>query len=251
MNNSKQLSISGVQEKYSLVQFKNELRLAEKGEQGTHILKPMPTQLRRPEEMPANEQLTMQIASQVYKIRTATSGLVFFKNGEAAYLTKRFDIMDDGSKRAKEDFATLSGKSAGTSGPDFKYESSYEEMGMLIEKYVSAWPIEMERFFALVVFNYLFSNGDAHLKNFALLETDHGDHVLSPAYDLVNSRLHLDDSDFAFAKGLFNDGFKSKSYEQFGHAGYEDFTELSRRPENEQQQSRKNSVTLYNWSAPG
>lgn len=39
-------------------------------------------------------------------------------------------------------------------------------MGELIQRYVPAWKIEMERFFRLVLFNYLFSNGDAHLKNF-------------------------------------------------------------------------------------
>lgn len=231
MTNSKQLSISGVQEKYSLVQVKNELRLTEAGEQGTHILKPMPTQLKRPQQLPANEHLTMQLASQVYKIQTAASGLIFFKNGEPAYITRRFDVTSDGSKLAKEDFATLSGRSADTAGPNFKYDSSYEEIGALIRKYVSAWKIETERFFALVVFNYLFSNGDAHLKNFALLETKQGDYVLSPAYDLVNSRLHIDDSDFALKNELFADSFRSKSYQQYRHAAREDFMELSRRLE--------------------
>lgn len=229
MSNSKQLSISGVQEKYSLIQVKNQLRLTEQGEQGTHILKPIPTQLKRPQQLPANEHLTMQIASQVYNIQTAPSALIFFKNGEAAYITRRFDVKPDGSKLGKEDFATLLGRTADTAGTAFKYESSYEEMGLLIRKYVPAWKIETERFFALVVFNFLFSNGDAHLKNFALLETEQGDHIISPAYDLVNSRLHIDDSDFALKKGLFSDDYQSEAARQYGHAGREDFMELSRR----------------------
>ena len=47
-----------------------------------------------------------------------------------------------------------------------------------------------------VVFNFLFSNGDAHLKNFSIIETPLGDFKLSPAYDLLNSRIHIEDKDF-------------------------------------------------------
>ncbi len=229
MDNNRHIHISGVQEKYSLIQIKNELRLTEKGEQGTHILKPYPVTLKRPREIPANEHVTMQIASQVFKIDTAPCAIIFFRNGEPAYLTKRFDIKNDGSKRVKEDFAALAGTSLEVGGKNFKYNSSYEEMGNLIKKYVSASAIELEKFFSLILFNYLFSNGDAHLKNFALLETDSGDYTLSPAYDLMNTRLHIDDTDFAFAKGLFADEWKSDAYQHYGHASKEDFLELAKR----------------------
>ena len=40
--NATRMSISGVQEKFSLVQLKNKVRLTKEGEQGTHILKPIP-----------------------------------------------------------------------------------------------------------------------------------------------------------------------------------------------------------------
>ncbi len=39
-------------------------------------------------------------------------------------------------------------------------------------------------------------------KNFSLLETPLGDYRLSPAYDLLNSRLHINDRDFALDDGL-------------------------------------------------
>lgn len=113
--------------------------------------------------------------------------------------------------------------------PDFKYRYSYEEMGLLIQKYVPAWRIEIERFFSLVVFNFLFSNGDAHLKNFSLLELASGDYFLSPAYDLMNTRLHVDDTDFALSKGLFADGFKSEQFKKSGHPSKTDFREFARR----------------------
>jgi serine/threonine-protein kinase HipA len=85
-------------------------RLTEEKEQGTYILKPKPHGLRKTSMAPANEHLTMQIANQVYKINTAENGLVFFSNGEPAYITKRFDIGDSGIKLAKEDFASLARK---------------------------------------------------------------------------------------------------------------------------------------------
>jgi serine/threonine-protein kinase HipA len=83
--------------------------------------------------------------------------------------------------------------------------------------------------FSLIVFNYLFSNGDAHLKNFSLLESSSGDYLLSPAYDLVNTRLHVDDTDFALNKGLFADDYKSEAHKETGHAGKTDFIELAKR----------------------
>jgi len=229
MENRKRISISGVQEKLSMLLEKNRLRLTNEGEQGTYILKPIPRDLRKVDQVPANEHLTMQIAKQVYGINTAENAMIFFTNGAPAYITKRFDVKDDGSKWGKEDFATLAGKTKDNDGPNFKYEYSYEEVGLLIQKYVPAWRVEIEKFFSLVVFNYLFSNGDAHLKNFSLLESTKGDYLLSPAYDLVNTKLHVDDTDFALDKGLFADGFKSEHYKSSGHPGKSDFLEFAKR----------------------
>ena len=41
-----------------------------------------------------------------------------------------------------------------------------------------------------------------HFKNFSLLETELGDYRLSPAYDLLNTRIHIEDTDFALDDGL-------------------------------------------------
>ena len=229
MENRKRISISGVQEKLSFVLEKNILRLTKEGEQGAYILKPIPRDLKKVDQVPANEHLTMQIAKQVYGLNTAENAMIFFKNGSPAYITKRFDVKADGTKWGKEDFATLSGKTSDNGGPNFKYEFSYEEAGLLIQKYVSAWRIEIEKYFSLVLFNYLFSNGDAHLKNFSLLESSKGDYLLSPAYDLLNTKLHVDDSDFALDKGLFADDFKSDQYKKSMHPNKSDFEEFGRR----------------------
>lgn len=229
MENRKRISISGVQEKLSFLLEKNVLRLTKEGERGTYILKPIPRDLKKVDQVPANEHLTMQIAKQVYGLNTAENAMIFFKNGSPAYITKRFDVKQDESRWGKEDFATLAGKTKDNAGPNFKYEYSYEEAGLLIQKYVSAWRVEIEKYFSLVVFNYLFSNGDAHLKNFSLLESSKGDYLFSPAYDLVNTRLHVDDTDFALAKGLFADDFKSEQYKKSGHPSKSDFSEFAKR----------------------
>ncbi|MEX0980956.1 MAG: HipA domain-containing protein [Bacteroidales bacterium] len=206
MENQKRISISGVQEKYSVLLEKNILRLTEEQEQGTYILKPKPHGLKKAGMVPANEHLTMQIAAQVYKIQTAENGIVFFRNDEPAYLTKRFDIGADGQKLGKEDFASLADKSEENAGNNFKYNYSYEGIAELIRRYVGAWKIEMEKYFKLVIFNFIFSNGDAHLKNFSLVETINGDYVLSPAYDLLDTRIHVsEDSPFALNDDLFKE----------------------------------------------
>jgi len=229
MENRKRISISGVQEKLSILMEKNVLRLTKEGERGTYILKPIPRDLKKVDQVPANEHLTMQIAKQVYGINTAENAMIFFKDGSPAYITKRFDVKEENKKWGKEDFASLAGKSKDNAGPDFKYEYSYEELGLLIQKFVPAWKIEIEKYFSLIIFNFLFSNGDAHLKNFSLLETSGGDYILSPAYDLINTRLHVDDSDFALSKGLFADGFKSTTYKKNHHPCKDDFTEFGKR----------------------
>lgn len=99
-DNRKRMSISGVQEKFSVLLDKNKLRLIHENEQGQYILKPIPNVGKYSNEMPANEHLTMQIARQIFAIETAENALIFFKNGDPAYITKRFDLKKDGSKWA-------------------------------------------------------------------------------------------------------------------------------------------------------
>lgn len=218
----RRISISGVQEKYSLLQSKNELILTDKS--GTHILKPVPVErLKRVSDMPANEHVTMQIARQLYHIRTAACGMIFFSDGSPAYLTKRFDYKADGSKYQVEDFAILLGKTPEKEGADYKYNASYLDIANLIRRYVPAARIELIRFFELVVFNYLFANGDAHLKNFALQESDQGDYLLAPAYDLLCTELHIDDSNLALHDGLYPDDMHEEAYSKFGVYTYDSF----------------------------
>lgn len=200
--NKTSISISGVQEKFSVILKKNKLRLATEGERGTYILKPIPSIEKNGDQMPANEHLTMQIARQVYGIETAENALIFFSNGAPAYITRRFDMNEDGSKRAQDDFASLGGRTPQTHGEHYKYQGNYLELFELMKRYIPAYKSEAPKLFRLILFNYLFSNGDAHYKNFSVIETPLGDYRLSPAYDLLNSRIHIADKDFALDDGL-------------------------------------------------
>ena len=47
-----------------------------------------------------------------------------------------------------------------------------------------------------------------------MLETESGDYFLSPAYDLINTSIHVDDADFALDKGLFADKFESEVFKK-------------------------------------
>ena len=207
--NRKRMSISGVQKKFSVLLDKNKLRLTNEGEQGEYILKPIPSAGKRPECMPENEHLTMQIAKLAFGIEVAENALIFFKNGSPAYITKRFDLKEDGSlptgqagKLAQEDFASLSGRTPQTHGEQYKYSGNYLELFELMKKFVPAYLLEATKLLKILIFNYLFSNGDAHFKNFSLIETSMGDFKLSPAYDLLNSKIHIEDKDFALEDGL-------------------------------------------------
>lgn len=214
--NQSNISISGYQEKYSLVLEGNNLRLSIEGEHGQYILKPITDLPKNSEFAPANEHVTMQIAKQIFGIDTAENALVFFKDGNPAYITKRFDYDLTMGKLAVEDFASLMQKSPATHGETYKYEGNYLELFSVLKQFVPAWKVEAPKLFSLILFNYIFSNGDAHLKNFSLIETKQGDFKLSPAYDLINTNIHTVDSDFALDEGLLPKSItKGKIKDQF------------------------------------
>ncbi len=225
------ISLSGVQPKAALTLRADGLLVKPaENERGQYILKPAPQSyaLLENKYCPANEHLSMQIASQVYHIETAANAVCFFRDGEAAYITRRFDVSPTGGKYQQEDLASIAGLTKANGGSDYKYSNlSYEECAELIRKYASAPSVEVTKFFRVVVFNYLILNDDAHLKNFSLINRGDGEYHLSPAYDLVNTSLHLyEPRIFALDKGLFREGMKLTDTRTVTR---EDFEEFGRR----------------------
>jgi len=223
------VSISGVQPKHSLRLNGNVLELTEKD--GEYLLKPPPnTIMENTVQLPANEHLTMQIALQIFKINAAENSIVFFKDSfEPCYLTKRFDRKPDGTKINTEDYSQIAGKTEETDGIEYKYKLSYEEIAEILKSICGAYPVESEKFFKIVVYNYLVNNGDAHMKNFSMIRNDtYNDYLLSPSYDILNTRIHFP-KDAELALDLFKNGYLTKSYQENAHYLYEDFYEFGNR----------------------
>ena len=221
------VSLSGVQPKAGLIIKGNQLVRPSEQERSRYILKPAPSSyaLLERKDYPANEHLSMQLASQVYHIETAPNALCFFSDGEQAYITRRFDVAPDGSKYQQEDFASLAGLTKAHGGSDYKYSNlSYEECAEIIGKYTTAPSVEILKFFRIVVFNYLILNDDAHLKNFSLINRGDGEYHLSPAYDLINTSLHLyEPRIFALDKGLFREGMHLTDTRTVTRVDFEEF----------------------------
>ena len=213
------LSISGAQEKYAVVEESGALRLTYKNEPGRFIIKPVPTDRRfmLPEDMPANELLTMDIARDVFHLDVAAHGICFLGDGSPVYITRRFDYRTDGDKYAMEDLASVAGLNEASYGKDFKYTVfSYEECAELINRYCSAPQVDTIKLFRLVLFNFLFGNADAHLKNLSMPKKRSRENHRAPAYDLLNTQLHLDSPIFALDKGLFKEGTPIRDTTPFG-----------------------------------
>ena len=225
---AKRMSVSGVQLKFSLRLEQAKLLLSE--QHSRYILKPVPASryLAHPEDAPENEHLTMQIAEQVFGIPVAANALIYFKDGQPAYITRRFDVHDDGRKNLQEDFAQLTNRTKATHGESYKYDGSYEEIGRLIRQFVGAALPTLENFFRLVLFNYVMSNGDAHLKNFSLFRTKEGEYLLSPAYDLMSTVIHTP-YEHDTALSLYEGDLESARYATYGSYGRDNFMELAKR----------------------
>jgi len=180
------MSISGIQEKISLKLSKDmsKLEVAETG--GRFILKP---EAARFSFLPQNEHVTMRLASHV-EIETPPFGLLPLKDGTLAYLIKRFDRLDNGGKLQVEDFCQLGEKPMRD-----KYNGSGELCVRLLRKYASEPLVEILKLYRLLVFGWWVANGDMHLKNLSLLTSRDGTRKLSPAYDLVCTKLVLPTDD--------------------------------------------------------
>lgn len=186
---TRRASISGVQDKVQLKRMRGKYVVVESG--GDYILKPVPrnTFAELASDIPANEAVTMDIAGRIFGITVAEHELVEMQDGEKAYLTRRFDRRN-GEPIQQEDFCQLAGRSPETHGENYKYDASYEELAELMRRFCPAAAVENPKVFFILLFNYVFANGDAHLKNFSLYRSEQGDYVLTPAYDLLNTSVH-------------------------------------------------------------
>lgn len=101
----------------------------------------------------------------------------------------RFDIQPDGSRLGFEDIAAVMQLRVRERLSSRKYIGSYEDVAAALRLVCSEPAPALHQFFRLLVLTVLLRNGDAHLKNFAVLYDDH--HVWpSPVYDQVTTVLY-------------------------------------------------------------
>lgn len=183
--------VSGVQPKLLVrdeaafaADHRSKARLSESWRGATHIVK-----FWEPNEFPhlaANEFFCLQVAERcgldVPPRRLA--------NDAMALVVDRFDLRPDGTYRGLEDFCVLNARRT-----EEKYRGSYETAVMKrFQQFANSPHVydDLEKLFTLIALNCALRNGDAHLKNFAIVYDDVlGEARLAPAYDLVTTTAYL------------------------------------------------------------
>lgn len=176
-------TLTGVQPKLSLdieKVEKSSKRFTIVGLWGRYILKP---QSQHYEQLPELEDLTMHLA-EIAKIKVVPHSLIRFQDGDLCYITKRIDRGTKGEKFAMEDMCQLTGRLT-----EYKYKGSYEQIAKHILKYSSTPKLDVVNFWEQVLFSWITGNSDMHLKNFSLYSNKPDIYVLTPAYDLLATKL--------------------------------------------------------------
>ena len=185
-------SLSGIQRKVSLRLPPDKARLQVAAEGGPYILKPQSVTY---PALPENEHVTMLIVRRL-EIATPPLGLVRLADESLAYIVKRFDRLEDGTKLLQEDFCQLAQQP-----PKDRYAGSAELCARLTLRYATEPVIEARNLFRLLVCAFWTGNGALHLKNISLLRRVDGVYVLSPAYDVLCTRLVIHDDVLALSVG--------------------------------------------------
>ncbi len=186
---ARSITVPGVQAKLSLYLTKKGTlpdRLTLVGLWSNYILKPPVATYPL---MPEIEDVTMHLA-EICKIRTVPHSLIRLKTGELAYITKRIDRDDKNSRIHMEDMCQLTERLT-----EDKYKGSMENIGRILLKYSSNPMFDIVQFYEIAVFSFLTGNADMHLKNFSLIYNTNGMTGLSPAYDLLATRLLIPEKD--------------------------------------------------------
>lgn len=182
---AEKMSIQGIQPKLSAkINLKTScFDLTDTG--GTFILKPNPTTFK---DVPANEALTMTMAKHL-DIEVPPHGIIPDRDGSWVYVIKRFDRLPKQQKIHTEDFAQLT-----LASRDTKYDSSLEKVAQVITDFCTFPAVERPQLALRLIFCFLTGNEDMHLKNFSLIRDPNDIVRLSPAYDLLNTTLVLENA---------------------------------------------------------
>ena len=199
------LSISGVQAKLSMKLNRTNKKLETTAEGGEYILKPRTDTF---PNVPQNENLCMNIASNL-EIVVPSHSLIRLKDHGLAYIVKRFDRIK-GKKLHQEDFSQILEIKG-------KYKGSLENIGHKLQEISEVPGLDLQLFFERILLFFIIGNGDAHLRNFSIVYDEEKHIRLSPAYDIVSSRLVIpnEEGELALSMNGKKNKITGKDFEQF------------------------------------
>lgn len=136
-----------------------------------------------------NEYFFLSLAKQV-GLKTAEFQLLTDQEGKHALQLQRFDreVVDGKTTRlAMEDACQVLNLY-----PSQKYELGFETVASALIAHCSARSVAALTLIKQLVFSYLIGNGDAHAKNFSVLQQQSGEWRVAPAYDLLCTAYYED-----------------------------------------------------------
>ena len=191
-------SLAGIQMKFSMKEKDSRYNLTKNGKLGDWIIKTPSTKYKN---LPLNEYTAMSLASlagveipdikliELSKLDNLPQ--INLPDEKLAFAIRRFDretINNTTTRIHMEDFAQVLVKY-----PIDKYNAAnYEQIGKVIYDYSADGLADAQQFARRLLVNILLANGDAHLKNWSLIYQDQMTPRLSPAYDIVTTRVYMD-----------------------------------------------------------
>lgn len=179
---AKPTGIPGVQDKLSSKMLNARARMANVD----YMLKLNPTDVPFAVE---NEAYFLGLAKKC-GIKVANHKLLIDGQGHPALLLERFDRL--AAKQGKQLLAAEDGCQVANLYPADKYNIDFLQMAKGLAALCPASMVAGYELFKQLVFNWLIGNGDAHAKNFSVLESETGEWRVSPAYDLLCTRYYED-----------------------------------------------------------
>jgi serine/threonine-protein kinase HipA len=187
-------SLAGVQMKFSMKEKDGRYNLSKGDELGDWIIKTPST---KHKFVPLNEYTAMSLAElagvEIPEIKLVEMGQlddlppINLPDEKKAFAIKRFD-RDAEQRIHMEDFAQVLVKY-----PHEKYTAAnYENIGKVIYDFSGDGLADAQQFARRLLVNILLANGDAHLKNWSLIYPDRFTPRLSPAYDIVTTKVYIE-----------------------------------------------------------
>ena len=172
---SRASGLPGFQDKISSKMLNARARMANQ----EYILKLNPTDVPFAVE---NEAFFLALAK-ICRIDTINFDVLTDSKGERALLLKRFDrepTPRDTLRLAMEDACQVLNLYPGQ-----KYDLEFTKVADALMEHTAARKVAGLELFKQLVFSWLTANGDAHAKNFSIVQTLDGEWRISPAYDLL------------------------------------------------------------------